>query len=83
MVCRNAGLAMPIAVSPRGALSLNQLEQLVVLKGQGIIAAQYIDSNCNPTELYPANRMAQRALLHKIWMKSCYYDATLNARSVL
>lgn len=51
-----AGSHMPIAVSHgEGQVKFKSAEQLAGLKAQGIIAAQYIDNNGNPTELYPAN----------------------------
>lgn len=54
-----AGMAsshMPIAVSHgEGQVKFKSVEQFAGLKAQGIIAAQYIDNNGSPTELYPAN----------------------------
>ena len=51
-----AGSHMPIAVSHgEGQVEFNSAEQLAGLKSQGLIAAQYIDNNGNPTEVYPAN----------------------------
>ena len=47
---------MPIAVSHgEGQVEFKSAEQLAGLKAQGLIAAQYIDNNGNPTEVYPAN----------------------------
>lgn len=51
-----AGSHMPIAVSHgEGQVKFKSVEQFAGLKAQGIIAAQYIDNNGSPTELYPAN----------------------------
>lgn len=38
-----------------GQVKFKSVEQFAGLKAQGIIAAQYIDNNGSPTELYPAN----------------------------
>lgn len=47
---------MPIAVSHgEGRIEFKHDQQLQALKAQNLIAAQYIDSQLNPTEIYPAN----------------------------
>ena len=51
-----AGSHMPIAVAHgEGQVEFKFATQLAGLKAQGLIAAQYIDNNGNPTEVYPAN----------------------------
>lgn len=47
---------MPIVVSHgEGRIEFKHDQQLQALKAQNLIAAQYIDSQLNPTEIYPAN----------------------------
>lgn len=51
-----AGSHMPIAVSHgEGRVEFNDEQQLDLLRAQNLIAAQYIDSQLQPTECYPAN----------------------------
>ncbi|WP_075294445.1 phosphoribosylformylglycinamidine synthase [Histophilus somni] len=51
-----SGSHMPIAVSHgEGRIEFKHDQQLQALKAQNLIAAQYIDSQLNPTEMYPAN----------------------------
>ncbi|QLB13626.1 phosphoribosylformylglycinamidine synthase [Bisgaardia hudsonensis] len=51
-----AGSYMPIAVSHgEGRVEFKNDQQLQLLREQNLIAAQYIDNNLNPTEVYPAN----------------------------
>lgn len=51
-----AGSHMPIAVSHgEGQVEFKSTAQLAGLKAQNLIAAQYIDNNGKPTEMYPAN----------------------------
>ncbi|MGP1627892.1 MAG: phosphoribosylformylglycinamidine synthase [Aggregatibacter segnis] len=51
-----AGSHMPIAVSHgEGRVEFKTPADLTALQAQNLIAAQYIDNNLNPTEVYPAN----------------------------
>ena len=51
-----AGSHMPIAVSHgEGQVEFKSPEQFAGLKAQNLVVGQYIDSQLNPTEIYPAN----------------------------
>ncbi|MCK3658453.1 phosphoribosylformylglycinamidine synthase [Pasteurellaceae bacterium Pebbles2] len=51
-----AGSHMPIAVSHgEGRVEFKHDNQLQGLRDQGLIVAQYVDNNIQPTEVYPAN----------------------------
>ncbi|PJG82837.1 phosphoribosylformylglycinamidine synthase [Caviibacterium pharyngocola] len=51
-----AGSHMPIAVSHgEGQVEFKDAAQLENLQKQGLVIAQYVDHNLNPTEIYPAN----------------------------
>ncbi|WP_439287950.1 phosphoribosylformylglycinamidine synthase [Lonepinella sp. BR2904] len=51
-----AGSHMPIAVSHgEGRVEFKHENQLQGLREQGLIIAQYVDNNIQPTEAYPAN----------------------------
>lgn len=51
-----AGSHMPIAVSHgEGRVEFKHASQLQGLRDQGLIIAQYVDNNIQPTEIYPAN----------------------------
>ena len=51
-----AGSHMPIAVSHgEGRVEFKHEGQLQGLREQGLIIAQYVDNNIQPTEVYPAN----------------------------
>ena len=51
-----AGSHMPIAVSHgEGRVEFKHDSQLQGLRDQGLIVAQFVDNNIQPTEMYPAN----------------------------